>query len=60
MIIACLLLHISFIIQIIRNVKPKWKRGMKMDFDYQAKLPYYIVATAPSMDGYASKGAAMI
>lgn len=31
-----------------------------MDFDYQAKLPYYIVATAPSMDGYASKGAAMI
>ena len=23
-------------------------------------LPYYIVATAPSMDGYASKGAAMI
>ena len=27
---------------------------------YQAKLPYYIVATAPSMDGYASKGAAMI
>ena len=27
---------------------------------FQAKLPYYIVATAPSMDGYASKGAAMI
>ncbi len=25
-----------------------------------AKLPYMIVATAPSMDGYASKGAAMI
>ena len=25
-----------------------------------AKLPYYIVATAPSMDGYASKGAAML
>ena len=24
------------------------------------KLPYFIVATAPSMDGYASKGAAMI
>lgn len=24
------------------------------------KLPYYIVATAPSMDGYASSGAAMI
>ena len=24
------------------------------------KLPYYIVATAPSMDGYASKGAAML
>ena len=23
-------------------------------------LPYYIVATAPSMDGYASKGAAML
>lgn len=27
---------------------------------YQAKLPYYVVETAPSMDGYASKGAAMI
>ena len=27
---------------------------------YQSKLPYYIVATAPSMDGYASKGAALI
>lgn len=27
---------------------------------FQAKLPYFIVATAPSMDGYASKGAAMI
>lgn len=24
------------------------------------KLPYFIIATAPSMDGYASKGAAMI
>lgn len=27
---------------------------------FNAKLPYYIVATAPSMDGYASVGAAMI
>ncbi len=27
---------------------------------FNAHLPYYIVATAPSMDGYASKGAAMI
>ena len=27
---------------------------------FEAELPYYIVATAPSMDGYASKGAAMI
>ena len=27
---------------------------------HQAGLPYYIVATAPSMDGYASVGAAMI
>lgn len=27
---------------------------------FQAKLPYFICATAPSMDGYASKGAAMI
>ena len=27
---------------------------------FGAKLPYYIVATAPSMDGYASVGAAMI
>ena len=27
---------------------------------FQKKLPYYIVATAPSMDGYASVGAAMI
>ena len=27
---------------------------------YNAKLPYFIVATAPSMDGYALKGAAMI
>ncbi len=27
---------------------------------FEANLPYYIVATAPSMDGYASKGAAMI
>ena len=27
---------------------------------YECGLPYYIVATAPSMDGYASKGAAMI
>lgn len=27
---------------------------------YNANLPYYIVATAPSMDGYASKGAALI
>lgn len=27
---------------------------------FQAKLPYYIVATAPSMDGYASKGSALI
>ncbi len=27
---------------------------------FQAKLPYHIIATAPSMDGYASKGAAMI
>ena len=27
---------------------------------FEAKLPYYIVGTAPSMDGYASKGAAMI
>lgn len=27
---------------------------------FQRKLPYYIVATAPSMDGYASAGAAMI
>lgn len=25
-----------------------------------SKLPYYIVATAPSMDGYASKGSALI
>ena len=27
---------------------------------FEAKVPYYIIATAPSMDGYASKGAAMI
>ena len=27
---------------------------------FEKKLPYYIVATAPSMDGYASVGAAMI
>ena len=27
---------------------------------FQHGLPYYIVATAPSMDGYASKGAAML
>ncbi len=27
---------------------------------FRAGLPYFIVATAPSMDGYASKGAAMI
>ncbi len=27
---------------------------------FEKKLPYYIVATAPSMDGYASKGAAML
>lgn len=27
---------------------------------FEKKLPYFIVATAPSMDGYASKGAAMI
>lgn len=27
---------------------------------FNTKLPYYIVATAPSMDGYASVGAAMI
>ena len=27
---------------------------------FQEKLPYHIVATAPSMDGYASVGAAMI
>ena len=27
---------------------------------FEAKLPYYIVATAPSMDGYASKGSALI
>ena len=27
---------------------------------FKEGLPYYIVATAPSMDGYASKGAAMI
>lgn len=27
---------------------------------FQQKMPYYIVATAPSMDGYASVGAAMI
>lgn len=27
---------------------------------FEQKLPYYIVATAPSMDGYASSGAAMI
>lgn len=27
---------------------------------FKHKLPYYIVATAPSMDGYASAGAAMI
>lgn len=27
---------------------------------FNAKIPYYIVATAPSMDGYASVGAAMI
>ncbi len=27
---------------------------------FESKVPYYIVATAPSMDGYASNGAAMI
>ena len=27
---------------------------------YEHNLPYYIVATAPSMDGYASKGSALI
>ena len=27
---------------------------------FQEKLPYYILATAPSMDGYASKGSALI
>ncbi len=27
---------------------------------FKCKLPYYIVATAPSMDGYASKGSALI
>lgn len=27
---------------------------------FEGKVPYYIIATAPSMDGYASKGAAMI
>ena len=27
---------------------------------FSSKLPYYIVATAPSMDGYASKGSALI
>lgn len=27
---------------------------------FESNLPYYIVATAPSMDGYASKGSALI
>ena len=27
---------------------------------FKKKIPYYVVATAPSMDGYASSGAAMI
>ena len=27
---------------------------------FNKNLPYFIIATAPSMDGYASKGAAMI
>lgn len=27
---------------------------------FEAKLPYHVIATAPSMDGYASTGAAMI
>ncbi len=27
---------------------------------FASKLPYYIIATAPSMDGYASKGSALI
>lgn len=27
---------------------------------FQAKMPYHVIATAPSMDGYASTGAAMI
>ena len=27
---------------------------------YEHSLPYYVVATAPSMDGYASRGAAML
>ena len=27
---------------------------------FERKLPYYIMATAPSMDGYASKGSALI
>ena len=27
---------------------------------FERKLPYFIIATAPSMDGYASKGCAMI
>ena len=30
------------------------------DVSFSHSLPYYIVATAPSMDGYASKGAAML
>lgn len=30
------------------------------EVSFEAKLPYFIVATAPSMDGYASKGSALI
>ena len=58
--IAELNAHVNEKIDLIIGVGSGVINDLCKHVSFEAKLPYYIVATAPSMDGYASKGSALI
>ncbi len=58
--IAELKSHVSSEIDLIIGIGSGVINDLCKHVSFEAGLPYYIVATAPSMDGYASKGSALI
>lgn len=58
--IAELKAHVADCVDLIIGIGSGVINDLCKHVSFECGLPYYIVATAPSMDGYASKGSALI